>query len=217
MTYASLRAEIERYTGSRDLEFLASIDSFIRQAEARIGMTVEIPNYSKLVMVSATQNMNTTAVGSSGMIVPSFVFFPGYGVVEKKDSGFMFEAYPDATEMGPIRYFAVLDDQTLMWGPTPDTSVTGTMEVVTKWPSIVDLQADPSTANQETFISSRFETALLHGALYYAALWMKDAEMATLEKAEFQDGLGLLTQFAGYQQRQDAEKGQSAIGAKDRS
>lgn len=184
-------------------------------------MLVDLPAYSKLVDVELTANEATTDISDiDDFISVNYIFVPGYGIVEQKDTSFLQEAYPDATEKGPPRLFGMQSDKVFRWGPVPDITYTATMEYFSKWPSIVDLGTAPSPADQnlETFISSKFETALLNGALYYANMYMKDTEGAQMFKAEMMDSLGLITKFAKGKAKADkAESENTANKSEDQS
>lgn len=221
MDYRTLRSNIENYSGNSDDGFILSINSFIRQAEAKIGMLVDLPAYTKTASITFAATVPTVSLlAVTDFISVNDLFVPGYGIVEQKDTSFIKEAYPDATEMGPPRFFAMQNDKLLLLGPTPDISYSADLEYFGKWPSIVDVGTAPSPANQnaETFISSKFENALLNGSLYFANMYMKDAEAAQMFKAEMMDGLGLVSKFAKGKAKADkAESENAANKSEDQS
>lgn len=200
MIYLDLRRDIEGACGNFDPVFLQSIDRFIRQAESSIGMMVELPNYQKLGSVTWAANNNTVNLTSflPGFISIDDLTLPGYGIIEKKDYGWIAEAYPDGSEKGPPRYFGMQDDVSIIIGPTPDITYTCNSHFFAKWPSIVDLGHDPNslTRKTETFISSKFETALLNMSLYFANLWMKDFTASAAFKEVATDNLPLIAKYA---------------------
>lgn len=221
MTYRDLRADIETYSGNSDDGFIKSINRFIRQAEAKIGMMVDLPAYTKTTQVTFVATVSTVSLSAiTDFISVNNLFVPSYGIVEQKDTSFIREAYPDATEMGPPRLFAMQNDKEFLLGPTPDIDYVADLEYFGKWPSIVDLGTAPSPADQnlETFISSRFETALLNGTLYFANMYMKDTEAAQMFKAEMTDALGLVAKFSKGKAKADkAESENAANKSEDQS
>lgn len=217
MIYSVLRSDIQDWTGATSTEFLASINRFIRSAEQRIGMLVEIPAYVKTADVAFVANAPTISLAAiTDFISVDDLTIPGYGIVEEKDTGFIREAYPDDSETGPPRFYAMQNNKLLLIGPTPDINYAGNLEYFGKWPSLVDLGADPSTAQQQTFISENFEAALLSMCLYFANLWFKDKDGAALYMAEAQAGLGLIDKFAkGKAKKPNSEENSAANSAGD--
>ena len=213
MNYGSLRRTVQTWTSVTDPEFLSEIDTFIIQTEARIAALVHIPAYKARVAITTVANVATISISPlvTDFIAVESVSLLDYGVMEMKETSFLEEAYPNNGEVGPPRYVAMSDDQTLLFGPTPDAVYSMTLHYTKLWPSLVTLGHNPTTINQETFISSKFPTALQNGVLMNAAMFMKDAESYTGHKAEFMEGLGLVTQFAkGAAQKQRSEKTDSA-------
>ena len=213
MNYGDLRRSVQTYTSNTDPEFLSQIDTFIRQTESRIGMLVHLPNYKAQTPIATVANVQTISIspGVTDFIAVESINLLDYGTLEQKETSFLEEAYPNNGEVGPPRYFAMHDDLTLTIGPVPDAVYSMILHYTKKWPSLVDLGHAPLTINNETFISSKFETSLLNGTLMNAAMFMKDAESYQGHKAEFMEGLGLVTQFAkGAAQKQRSEKTDSA-------
>ena len=213
MNYAELRENILDYTGNTDPEFSVKINSFIRQAEAKIATLAKLPAYSKVTTLSILANTATLAAPSDFLSV-DYITIPTYGILEKKDPSFILEAWPDPAERGQPRVYGLQDAKTFVFGPTPDIGYSAPMKYFAKWPSIVDLGINSGTQNQETFISQFFETALLHGSLYFAQIYQEDAEMAQVEHAELLESLGLVTKFQqGRDRRPEAEAQSASIDA----
>jgi hypothetical protein len=177
-------------------------------------MLIHLPAYKDRASIVTAPNVPTISV-----LAPTFGTFVAvesinlldYGTLEQKETSFLEEAYPNNGEVGPPRYFAMSDEYTLLIGPVPDAVYSMILHYTKKWPSLVDLGHNPLTINFETFVSGKFETALLNGTLMNAAMFMKDAESYQGHKAEFMEGLGLVTQFAkGAAGKQRSEKTDSA-------
>lgn len=206
MIYEALRRSIENYTANTETQFLAEIDEFIIQAETSIGVLVKLPAYLKDVVL---QNPDPATIGSKpqyvtmagqGTPITDFISVDtlsrdGYGYLTQKTTSFIREAYPDSTETGPPRFFSQFDDQTLLIGPTPDGVYSLPLNYVAKWPSLVVLGANQATAGQETFIASKFPTALLHASLYFANIYMKSWTAVDAEDKAVMKALGLVGKF----------------------
>lgn len=217
MDYRSLRQQIENYCGNSDDGFIYSINDFIRKGEDKIGMLVDLPAYTKTATVTMLANTPLLDLSSiTGFISVNDLFVSGYGIVEQKDTSFIREAYPDLTEKGPPRLFAMQNDKTLLLGPTPDINYSADLEYFGKWPSLVDLGTSTAMGadqNAQTFISSKFGPALFNAAMVQANLYMKDSEGVTLFKTELMESLGLVTKFA--KGKAKADKAESTNAAND--
>lgn len=201
LIYSVLRRRLETYTANTDPEYLGEIDGFIRQAESTIGNLVDIPAYLKtasLVSVAANPFISLPAQSTpvTDFISVEDLTVDGYGIIQQKSTGFLREAFPDSSEQGPTRYFAMANDQTLMLGPIPDQVYSYGMFYRAKWPSLVDLGKSSGTASQSTFIADKFEAGLIHASLYYANMYMKSQIGVALEEKEMLRALGLLDEFA---------------------
>lgn len=178
-------------------------------------MLIDLPAYTKTVSVTFAANSPTVDLSAvAGFISVNDLSYNQYGIVEQKDTSFIREAYPNPAYRGPVRYFAMQNNNTLLLGPTPDIDYPAVLEYFGKWPSLVDLGTNVSTQDKETFISQYFETALLNGAMYYASLYMRDSQSAQDFKQEMVDSLGLTTKFGKGKARADkAEKTNAANDA----
>lgn len=180
-------------------------------------MLVSLPNYTQNTTLSTTANVSTVSLSSvPGFISVNDLSVPGYGIIEQKDTSFIAEAYPDVSEKGPPRFFAMRDNVTLLIGPTPNAVYTLNLEYFGKWPSLVTLGLSSGTQTQETFISANFETALLSACMKYASMYMRDAESAKMFDDEMMANLGLVDKFArGKAKKPISEDSQAANDAGD--
>ncbi len=197
MNYGDVRRSVQTFSSNTDPEFLSQIDTFIFQTESRIGQLVRLPAYSATASLVTVAGVNTISLNSltPQFISADYINLLDFGTLEQKEKSFMFEAFPNAGEQGTPRYFGLQDDLTLIIGPTPDAVYSLTLYYFSKWGSLVALGHNPSTVNNETFISRTFEAALLNGTLMNAYLFMQDTEAYQMHKAEFMENLGLVREY----------------------
>ena len=133
MNYVDLANQIQYYTQNTEQLFVAEIPTFVRQAEERIYNTVQIPALRK----------NVTGVLSGGNMYLScptdFLSVFSMAVIDNtnnyeyllnKDVNFIRAAYPNPTETGLPRYYAlfgptvaagtITNELSFILGPTPD-------------------------------------------------------------------------------------------------
>jgi len=186
MTYADLKTNVEQIT---EMDFTsAQLDMFTRQAEQKIyGFIKDLPILKK--------TLATTCNASSGLSLPADVLYI-HSVVQKtgnttvnrkalvyKDYDFLLEAYPlssqEATVNEPeVKYYA-LDSEatvnqeasrmTLRLAPKWNTNVTLDVEYQYQPRSIVDTDGD----EEQPWLGTNYDTALLNGVLIEAARFMK--------------------------------------------
>jgi hypothetical protein len=204
VTYNDLRKIIEDYTAYSAPEFLTQVDTFIRQAESVIYQSVRLPKFKSSAPLTISSGV-ATSVAPSDFLSVDCVFLPGTGNLLKKDPNFIHEAYPDTSFTGKPRFFAMTDDLTFLWGPTPDANYTASLRYFGKPMSIVDQKT-------ETYIASRFPAALINGSLVFAAIFMKDPASRMEYQEAFLASLGLAESFAhGRAAKQEFEKASAAV------
>lgn len=220
LIYSDLRRIVESHTANTEAEFLGEIDNFIRQAESTIGNLINIPAYLKPASLASVAGNALIPLLAQTPPITDFISVEdltrdGYGIIEQKSTGFLREAFPDSSEQGPTRYFAMANDQTIMLGPVPDVVYSFSMYYHAKWPSLVDLGKSSSTASQSTFISDKFQAGLIHATLYYANMYMKSQIGVAQEEKEMLRALGLIDKFGeGDAKAPGSEKYNSANPAK---
>lgn len=231
MNYQELFDAIQSYTENNFPSFTLSsggedttteqIDRFIRQAEQRVYNTVQIANLRKNVLGVITSGNKYLSCPSDFLSVYSVAVIDGSGAYEyllNKDVNFIRQSYPQPTDTGLPKYYALFGPTTtnatppvittelsLLLGPTPDTSYNVELHYYYYPESIV-------TAGT-TWLGDNFDSVLLYGALVEAYTFMKgEADMMALYNGKYQEALGLLKGLGDGKQRQDAYRsGQARV------
>jgi len=198
MNYAELSAAIEDY--SENTFSPGQIATFVRQTEQRIYNTVQLPALRKnatSTLLSGAKYMNTPI---DYLSVFSFAVVDDQGSYEyllDKDVNFIRGAYPSSTGVGKPKYYALWDQDTFIFGPTPDQSYTVELHYFYYPESIV-------TAGT-SWLGDNFDAALLYGALIEASQFMKqDPQSMASYVARYGEALALLKQLGDGKNRQDA-------------
>ncbi len=198
MNYAELTTAIQNYTENTFTP--AQLATFVEQAEQRIYNTVQLPALRK----NSTSNL---AAGAKYMNTPAdYLSVFSFAVVDAtgryqylldKDVNFIRGAYPSPASTGIPKYYALWDQDTFVFGPTPDAAYAVELHYFYYPESIV-------TAGT-SWLGDNFDTALLYGSLIEAALFMKqDNESMTPYVARYGEALSLLKQLGDGKNRQDA-------------
>ena len=200
MNYASLVLQIQQITENYETTFVDNIPNFVQDAEELIYNTVQLPAIRKNVMGTMTQDNKYLTMPLDWLSTFSLAVIDTDGNYEyllNKDVNFIRAAYPSPDDTGLPKYYAVFDSTTFILGPTPDANYAAELHYFYYPESIV-------TAGT-SWLGDNFETALLYGALRFAAIFMKEeADVLAMYEAKYQESLALLKQLGDGKDRRDA-------------
>lgn len=173
---------------------------FVQQAEQFIYNMVQLPALRR------NQTGDLTA-GNHYLTLPTdFLYCFSIAVVDAegtyhylldKDSNYIREAYPKASDTGLPKHYAIFDDTSLIVGPTPDASYEVELHYGYYPQSIV-------TAGS-TWLGQKFDSALLDTSLYHAARYLKsDPDIIQLYEKMMNQSLAMLKSLGDGKLRQDA-------------
>ncbi len=207
MNYTALSNAIQAYTENTEADFVANIPVFVQQAEQRIYNSVQFPSIRKNVTGSMTTNNKYLQCPSDFLAVYSLAVINASGEYEyllNKDVNFIRQAYPQPTDTGIPKYYALFGPQssnaaelTFILGPTPDASYGSELHYYYYPESIV-------TATT-TWLGDNFDTVLLYASLVEAYTYMKgETDMMQLYNQKFMEALALAKRLGDGMERQDA-------------
>ncbi len=180
---------------------MANIPTFVQLAEERVYNTVQIPAIRR-------NQIGTLSLGNKYLTLPSdwlatfslAVITPVTGVQEfllDKDVNFIRQSYPNPSDTGMPKYYAIFDKNTLILGPTPDTAYQVEMHYYYYPESIV-------TAGT-TWLGDNYETVLLYGALREAYTYLKgEADMMQYYEQKYQEAIQQLMRIGDGLNRRDS-------------
>jgi hypothetical protein len=212
MNYAQLSAAIQAYTENTEADFVANIPVFVTQAEQRIYNSVQFPSIRKNVTGVTTVNNKYLQCPLDFLAVYSMAIIDATGAYEyllNKDVNFIRQAYPQPTDTGIPRYYALFgpavsgvtisDELSFILGPTPDTSYSVELHYYF-YPESITVAADG-----QTWLGDNFDTVLLYASLVEAYTYMKgEADMMQLYNGKFMEALALAKRLGDGMERQDA-------------
>lgn len=201
MNYATLSTLIQQYCESTETSFVANIPTFVQLAEERVYNTVQIPAIRR-------NQIGTLSLGNKYLTLPGdwlatfslAVITPVTGVQEfllDKDVNFIRQSYPNPSDTGVPKYYAIFDKNTLILGPTPDAAYQVEMHYYYYPESIV-------TAGT-TWLGDNYETVLLYGALREAYTYLKgEADMMQYYEQKYQEAIQQLMRIGDGLNRRDS-------------
>lgn len=198
MNYAELVTYIEDFSENT---FETSVtNELIRLAEQRINNAVQLPAFRKNVTGTLTDGSPYLALPTDFLSSFSLAVISGTGTYTyllNKDVNFIRECYPNPTSEGTPVHYAFFDADTVIVGPTPDSSYSVELHYFAYPESIV-------TAGT-TWLGDNFESVLLNACLFEAATYMKqDKEMLGMYENRYVQSLTLLKNLGDGKLRQDA-------------
>jgi hypothetical protein len=230
MNYQELFSQIQTYTenqfpdtfvqvttgGSQtNVNAVTQINTFIQQAEARIYNSVQIPSLRKNVTGTCTTSNKYLACPNDYLSTYSMAIIDGSGNYEyllNKDVNFIRQAYPNPSDTGLPRYYALFgsrlndpNELTFILGPTPDSGYTAELHYFYYPESIVD--------QGTSWLGDNYSPALLYGALVEAYTYMKgETDMLLAYNTKYNEALGQLKRLGDGLERNDAyRQGQTSL------
>jgi hypothetical protein len=132
MNYVNLYQAIQDYSENTEALFIANIPVFVQQAEERIYNSVQIPALRKNVTGTLTSSNKYLSCPNDYLSTYSMAVIDADGVYSyllNKDVNFIREAYPQPTDTGLPRYYALFGSQysnanelSFILGPTPSNN-----------------------------------------------------------------------------------------------
>jgi hypothetical protein len=210
MNYAALSAAIQAYTENTEADFVANIPVFVQQAEQRIYNTVQFPSIRKNMTGVVSTTSTYLSAPDDYLATYSLAVIDASGNYEyllNKDVNFIRQAYPQATDTGLPKYYAlfgptvssgaITTELTFILGPKPDANYTVELHYYYYPQSIV-------TAST-TWLGDNFDSVLLYGSLVEAYTYMKgEQDMMALYNGKYQEALALAKRLGDGMERQDA-------------
>ena len=208
MNYTELSNAIQAYTENTETDFVANIPVFVEQAEQRIYNSVQFPSIRKNVTGVMTTSNKYLQCPTDFLAVYSLAVINASGEYEyllNKDVNFIRQAYPQPTDTGIPKYYALFgprsDDAaelTFILGPTPDSGYSSELHYYFYPPSI-------SVAPYTSWLGDNFDSVLLYASLVEAYTYMKgETDMMALYNQKFMEALALAKRLGDGMERQDA-------------
>ena len=208
MNYTQLSNAIQAYTENTETDFVANIPVFVQQAEERIFNSVQFPSLRQNVTGSMTTNNKYLQCTTDFLAVYSLAVINASGEYEyllNKDVNFIRQAYPQPTDTGIPRHYALFGPRsdnaaelTFILGPTPDAAYSSELHYYFYPPSI-------SVAPFTSWLGDNFDTVLLYGSLVEAYTYMKgEQDMMALYNGKYQEAIALAKRLGDGLERGDA-------------
>lgn len=230
MNYSELFTQIQTYTenqfpdtfvqvttgGSQtNVNAVTQINTFIMQAEDRIYNSVQIPSLRKNVTGNCSSTSKYLACPNDYLSTYSLAIINTDGTYEyllNKDVNFIRQAYPNPTETGLPRYYALFGSRlndptelTFILGPAPDANYGAELHYFYYPESIV--------TNGTSWLGDNYSPVLLYGSLVEAYTYMKgEVDILTAYNAKYNEALSQLNRLGTGLERGDAYRdGQAKI------
>jgi hypothetical protein len=211
-TYGELKQAIEDFTENNEAGFVTNLPVFIRAAEDRILVNVDLENFRK--NATSAMSINDEYLSTpSDFLAPFSLFIKDSGkegFLLEKDVNFLREAYPDRTTTGTPKYYGFFDatatvgsgnvQANFILAPTPDQAYAVELHYYYRPASLT------AGANTEyTWLSSNAPNALLYGSLIEAYIYMKgEQDVISMYEGRFQESLSRLKDLAEARENDDA-------------
>jgi len=209
MTYAELVDLIQNYCENSETTFVASIPTFVRQAEQRIYRSVMLPEFRSNTTASIVENQQYIQRPSDFLSVFSLAVIDTtgkYTYLVDKDVNFIREAYPHPASSGRPKYYGIFDgdatgtEGNLILGPSADTTYEVELHYYYDPESIV--------TSETSWLGTNASGALLYGAIVEAYTFLKgDADLMATYTSRYEEALAQLKTIGARSNRDDYRDG----------
>ena len=198
MNYTQLKANIQDIC---EQTFTADqLAMFTQQAEQKIYTTVDLPAFRKNQTGSLTSGNKYLAMPTGMLYVYSLAVIDAsnnYSYLINKDVNFIREAYPNPTDTGQPKHYAVFDQNTFIVGPTPNSNYASEIHF-SYYPESIVIAGT-------TWLGDEFDSALLNGALVEAIRFQQgEAGLIAFYEKLYVQALSLLINVGDGKLRGDA-------------
>lgn len=205
MNYTELVTAVSDYT--ENTFPTADMNTFIKQAEQRIYNTIQFPSLRKNVTGITTTGIKYISCPTDFISSYSFAVINtdgSYSYLLNKDVNYMREAYPNPSDTGTPKYYALFGPRSdlayelsFIIGPTPDAQYNLELHYFFYPESIV-------TATN-TWLGDNYDIVLLYATLVEAYTYMKgEADMMALYNQKFKEAMDMAKRGGDGLERQDA-------------
>ena len=209
MNYAALVSAIQAYAENTESLFVSNIPLFVSEAELRIYNSVQIPVLRKNVTGTVTTSNSYLSCPDDFMAVYSLAAIDtsgSYNYLIDKDVSFVREAYPNPTDTGLPKYYAIFGTQlvyptelSLILTPTPDANYSVELHYYYMPESI------STAASGTSWLGDNYDPVLFYGAMREAMIFMKgEADMVGYYEQKYQEALGQLKRLGDGLERGDS-------------
>ena len=207
MNYAELKQAIQDMTENYEATFIDNIPMFVQQAEQRIYNVVQLPLLSKPSTGTLKINRPYIHLPVDFLSVDHLAIIDNdgnYNFVLIVDVSFIRERYSNPNMTGIPKYYSVLNNDTLIIGPTPDQAYSMELIYIAYPESIV-------TAGT-SFLGNQFSSVLLYGSLIEAYTFMKgDQDIMAVYDTKYKEALALLKRLGDGLDRVDNYRNDQSV------
>ena len=195
-TLSTLKTAVQNYVESAETTFVASLDTFIEEAEERILKAVELPVFRK--NVTGTASASNTYISTPTDFLASYslavISSNVYSYLLFKHVSFIRDFTPNASTTGLPKYYALFDDNSFILAPTPDQTYSFELHYKYRPASLTT-----TSGTDTTWLSDNAPDALLYGTLVEAANFLKNPQETALYEQRFVQAVnGLKNLGQGY-------------------
>ena len=222
MTYTELITAIQTYTentfpsttlaDSTVVSSTTQLNRFITQAEQRIYNTVQFPSLRKNALGSVSANNKYLSAPDDFLSSFSLAVIDASGNYEyllNKDANFIRQAYPNPTDTGIPKFYAlfgptvvslaITNELSFILGPTPDAVYSVELHYY-YYPESITI-----ATSGRTWLGDNFDTVLLYGSLVEAYTYMKgEQDILVLYDTKYKEALALAKRLGDGLERSDS-------------
>jgi hypothetical protein len=200
MNWGQIKAVVKQYLENEEQSFIDNLPLFGRLCEEDIYRKVQLPVAKDTATSTLTADDRFLTIPPDAISVYSLALLDPYRFLLPKDEAFLNEAYPDPTETGEPRFYAVRDETELLLAPPPADYYDVEMHYFKKPVSITKDNNDANTS----WLGDNAENALVFGIIMHGYIYEKgDQDVIQMYAKQFETALADLKVIVEGRQRKD--------------
>lgn len=189
-TYTELVADMQEWNEDDSAEFVAAIPDIIARAEDRIFADIpKLRSFRTLetgTLVSGTATFDPTAADIRTIRSLHITVSGSEAQLVRRTDTFIKDYWPDPSSTGQPKYFAEINETTVLMAPTPDDAYPYTLRY-TRRPTGL------SSSNANTFLGGNYPTLLHKSAYLETGIFLREPQTEiAARQAEYSGIMGKL-------------------------
>lgn len=197
-TYPTLVTDVIANMEEDSDEFTSALPSIITRAQGYLQRRIDSVNILRTATISVSASERSVILPSDLLVLKSIQvsLSAGWTNLVQQTNEYLTAYWPVYTSVGEPKYYAPVDNTTILVAPTPASATAAQVEYVARVTMLTS--AEPSN-----WFSENADAALFAAAMMYANLWTKNQAAADRWKATVDEELFTLNNEARRARRSD--------------
>lgn len=197
-TYATLTEDVIANMEEDSDEFVSALPSIITRAQGYLQRRIDSVNILRTTTISVSASERAITLPTDLLVLKSIQvsLSAGWSNLIQQTNEYLTAYWPVYTSVGEPKYYAPVDNTTILVAPTPASATAAQVEYVARVTML-------TSALPSNWFSENADSAFFAAAMMYANLWTKNQAAADRWKATVDEELFTLNNEARRARRSD--------------